>query len=191
MTDVQLLAAAPRSQPGQPDRAAAEHPSLSAPLQFRPMLAGDAVLLELQPSQRLEIGMTNGRYSLDEGEFLVDAGPAWTAYRGSRIVGIAGFRVLFAAAGHPGQPARGGHALAWASLSADVGRDHLAITRFARWEVENAPFRRIEAVVDRDSKQAMKWAALVGLTAAHIMRGYGPEGADHILFERVKTGGRS
>jgi hypothetical protein len=88
---------------------------MTAPLEFRPMLAGDAVLLELQPSQHYELGRYHAAYTLEEGEELAENGDAWTAHRGSRIVTIAGFRELFP-----------GHAVVWASHSAELGRDYLA-----------------------------------------------------------------
>lgn len=146
-----------------------------APLEFRDMLAGDAVLLELQPSQHYELGRFHAAYTLEEGHELVDNGDAWTAHRGIKIVTIAGFRELFP-----------GHALVWASLAGDIGSDHLAVTRFAREKIANTRFRRLEAIVDAADRRAVAWAELVGLTPVHTLRGYGPEGTDHILFERVK-----
>lgn len=147
-------------------------------LEFRPMLAGDAVILDMQPSQQLELGIEHRRYSLEEGEQLAEGGLAWTAHRGSRIVGIAGFRECFAGFS--------GHVVAWATFSAELGGDHLAISRFARRQIEAAPYHRIEAIVDAENDRAVAWAHLVGLTAVHTLRGYGPQGKTHILFEKVK-----
>jgi hypothetical protein len=144
-------------------------------LEFRRMLAGDAVLLELQPSQYYELGRYHSAYTLEEGEELAEGGDAWTAHRGVEIVTIAGFRQLFP-----------GHAVVWASLSAALGRDHLAITRFARWQIENSRFRRLEAIVDAADDRAVTWAKLVGLNPVHLLRGYGAEGRDHVLFERIQ-----
>lgn len=150
---------------------------MTAPLEFRPMLAGDAVLLELQPSQHFELGRFHAAYTLEEGEELADNGDAWTACRGLRIVTIAGFRDLFG---------NGQHAVVWASLSAELGADHLAVTRFAREQIENSRFQRLEAIVEAANARAVAWAKLVGLEPVHTLRGYGPEGSDHILFERVQ-----
>lgn len=144
-------------------------------LGFRPLIAGDAVLLSMQPSQHFEFGIEHRGFSMEEGEALAESGPAWTAYRGSRIVGIAGFRELFP-----------GHASVWAALSDDMGADHLACTRFARWEIEHAPYHRIDALVDAGNVRAMRWAELVGLEPAHVLQGYGAAARPHILFERVR-----
>jgi hypothetical protein len=150
---------------------------MTAELEFRPMLAGDAVLLDLQPSQHHELGLYHPAYSLEEGEELAENGDAWTACRGSRIITIAGFRDLFG---------NGRHAVVWASHARDLGRDYLPITRFARKQIAESRFARLEAIVDAADERALTWAGLVGLTAVHALRGYGPQGKDHILFERVK-----
>jgi hypothetical protein len=151
--------------------------STGAPLEFRDMLAGDAVLLELQPSQHYELGLHHPCYTLEEGEDLASNGDAWTAHRGSRIITIAGFRDLFGT---------GTHAIVWASLSADLGRDYLPITRFAREKIATSRFPRLEAIVDASDERAITWANLVGLKPVHVLRGYGPQSKDHILFERVQ-----
>jgi hypothetical protein len=144
-------------------------------LQFRPMLAGDAVLLSMQPSQHFELGFEHRQYSMEEGRELAEGGIAWTAHRGSRIVGIAGFRELYT-----------GHALVWATLSDQVGADHLACTRFARAQVAGAPYRRLEAIVEKANARAVKWATIVGLEPVHELHCYGGAGTTHILFEKVK-----
>jgi hypothetical protein len=149
---------------------------MTEPLEFRPMLGGDAVLLDLQPSQHRELGLYHPFYTLEEGLELADNGDAWTACRGLRIITIAGFRDLFG---------NGQHAVVWASHSTDLGRDYLPITRFAREQIRNSRFKRLEAIVDAADDRAIAWANLVGLTAVHVLRGYGPQSKDHILFERI------
>lgn len=149
--------------------------SLAAPLQFRPMLAGDAVLLAMQPSQHFELGRDHRQFTMDEGEALAEGGIAWTAHRGVAIVGIAGFRECFP-----------GHAVVWAAIGEGIGADHLACSRFAREQVAAAPYRRLEAVVEAENERAVAWATMVGLTPAHVLQCYGGEGKPHILFEKVK-----
>jgi hypothetical protein len=145
-------------------------------LEFRPMLAGDAVLLALQPSQHFELGVEQSSFTMDEGHFLAAGGHAWTAHRGSRIVAVAGFRQVY-----------DGHAVVWAAIGADIGTDHLAVTRFARRQIEDAPYRRLEAVIDAANHRALSWARLVGLDPAHVLHGYGNAGTTHILFERLAS----
>lgn len=143
-------------------------------LDFRPMLAGDAVMLDMQPSQHFELGLEHRQFSIEEGERLAEGGIAWTACRGSRIIGLAGFLECYT-----------GHAVLWAALSTQIGADHLACTRFAKEQIEAAPYRRLEAIVDAENERAIAWAKLVGLNPAHVLLGYGHEGKPHILFERV------
>lgn len=149
---------------------------MSGHLEFRTMLAGDAVQLAVQPSQHMELGLHRPLLSIEDGRDLADNGLAWCAHRAGRIIGLAGFRQLFS-----------GHAVAWAALSLGIGADHLAITRFAREQIELAPYRRIEAIVDADDGAAIAWAKLVGLNPAHVLHCYGEAGTPHILFERVKA----
>lgn len=144
-------------------------------LEIRPMLPGDAVLLKMQPSQHFEFGVEHRQFTFEEGEQLAFGGVAWTACRGIEIIGIAGFRECYP-----------GHATLWAALSAKIGPDHLACTRFARREIEASPYRRLEAVVELDNERACAWAKLVGLVPVHVMHGYGAAGRPHVLFERVR-----
>lgn len=148
-------------------------------LEFRPMLAGDALLLEMQDSQHFELGLHHSHFTFEQGEDLADTpgSLAWAAVRGSRIVAIAGFRAT-----HRGQ------AIAWAALSGRVGKDHLAITRYARAQLAAATdiFHRIECLVEADNEAAVTWAEMLGLKLGYRLRKYGAEARDHFLFERVK-----
>jgi hypothetical protein len=149
---------------------------MTAPLEFRPMLAGDAVLLELQPSQHYELGRYHAAYTLEEGEELAENGDAWTAHRGSRIVTIAGFRELFP-----------GHAVVWASHSAELGADHLAITRFAREQIEQQPVPPPRG----DRRRGRRSRGRMGEPRRPDACPYAPRlrrrGTDHILFERIQA----
>ena len=160
--------------------APATSPREAAPLEFRPMLAGDAVLLELQDSQRFELGLDHSQFTIVEGRDLAysEGSIAWTAFRGTRIVAIAGLRQTHK-----------GNAVAWAALSGAVGCDHLAITRKARQVIEDAvlhgSYHRIEAIMEADNERAITWAECVGLRFNTVLRKYGPEGVTHMLFERI------
>ncbi len=163
---------------GEPSHFALDSAPRAEPsLQFRPMIAGDAVLLDLQPSQHFELGLHKPLLNMTEGEDLAENGLAWCAHRGSRILVIAGFRRLYTP-----------HAIAWAALSAAIGADHLAITRFAAAQIADAPFRRIEAIVDAADIAALRWARMVGLVAKCKLEAWGEDSRDHYLFQRVTDG---
>lgn len=151
-------------------------------IRFRDFLAGDAVQLVLQPSQHVTLGISQPVHSIEHGRELEASGPAWTAIGDNgRILCCYGFGMLF-----PAGPQTGGQALAWAMLAADLGAAHVAITRFARRTLAESAITRIEALVRAGVEAERKWAEMVGFTLAATLRGFGPEGETHLLYERVR-----
>lgn len=143
---------------------------------FRPMLASDVVLLELQPSQHYELGIEECEMTIERGRDLAENGIAWTGHVGSRILFCGGFRQIYE-----------GQAVCWAALTADVGTIAGGkITAFVRDWVARSPYRRLEAIVEADNTRAVEWATRVGLVPAHVLRRYGANDETHILFERVQ-----
>lgn len=144
------------------------------------MNAIDAVVIDRQPSQRVQLGLTR-EISEEEAEGLACGGEAWTAWTNDgtrwRIAACFGLRETF-----PGR-----QAVAWAILAEGIGAAHLAITRFARARIAASPLRRIEAVTRTDAEHA--WAKLVGLTPAHVLRAFGAASEDHLLLERILPDG--
>lgn len=147
---------------------------------FRPMRASDAPQLELQASQQFELGLDEPILTAERGADLAQFGVAWTALRGEEILCCSGFREIYA-----------GHGVAWAAFADPAVIGALAggrITRFARETLDaqlGARFHRIEALVEADNDRAITWARRIGLEPAAVLRKYGAEARDHILFERV------
>lgn len=141
------------------------------------MNAVDAIVIQRQPSQQVQLGLTR-EISEEEAQGLATGGEAWTAWvdDGSswRIVACFGLRETF-----PGR-----QAVAWAILAEGLGSAHLAVTRFARARIEASALRRIEAITLTPAEHA--WAKLLGLTPAHVLRAFGAASEDHILFERIR-----
>jgi RimJ/RimL family protein N-acetyltransferase len=52
--------------------------------------------------------------------------------------------------------------------------------------LDNAPYRRIEATVDVGFKQGHRWIKMLGFELEGYMRAYRPDGADMLLYARVK-----
>jgi len=151
---------------------------MTAAVTFRQFLAGDVVQLALQPSQHVHLGVTRPVQSFEDGEELAEGGPAWTAIgAGGRILCCAGFKELW--------PDR--HAVAWALLAGGLGAAHLAITRFARDRIAESRLARIEAIVRADVAAERCWARLVGLSLRAELPAWGPEGASHLLFDRIRS----
>jgi len=147
---------------------------------FRPMRASDAPELELQASQQFELGLDEPILTAERGADLAEHGVAWTAQRGERILCCSGFREIYR-----------GHAVAWAAFADPAEIGALAggrITLFARATlaaVLGDRFHRIEAIIEADNERALMWARRIGLEPSAVLRKYGGEARDHILFERV------
>jgi hypothetical protein len=149
---------------------------------FRPFLAGDVVQLALQPSQHVALGLYQPVLSIDYGRELEAHSPtAWTAQAGGRILACAGLQLQW-----PASDRTGGHALAWALFTTGLGAAHVAITRHFRKVVADDPASRVEAIVRADVDAEVRFAELVGFTLAAVLRAWGPEGATHLLYERVR-----
>lgn len=162
---------------------AAVQPVRSRGLSFRPMLAGDVVQLDLQPSQHVTLGVHSRHVSYDDGLELVEYGTdCWTAVRSDgKIIACAGLRYLW-----PPSDRTNGHALAWALLGTGLGTDHLAITRFLRDVIAASPLTRIEAVVRAGVKAERTFVRLLGLSLEASLTAWGPDGEDHELYARIR-----
>lgn len=144
---------------------------------FRPMEPEDLPRLKLQPSQHWDMGLYRTVHDAEDARGLIAAGPAWTGVaRDGRILGCAGFGELWPNA----------HAVAWAMLAEGLGPAHLAITRFVRARLADAPYRRIEAIVRAGHEAPCQWARLVGMEAVAVLRRWGPADETHLLFERIR-----
>ncbi|MBY0301243.1 hypothetical protein [Sphingomonas ginsenosidimutans] len=143
---------------------------------IRPMHADDALEIQRQPSQRIQLGMDR-EMTREEAEALADGpGEAWCARVDGRIVALTGLRETF-----PGV-----QAVAWAILSTGIGAAHLAVTRHARRRIADSAYRRIEAIVRVDVPAEVAWAKLVGLAPAHVLHCFGAASEPHLLCELVR-----
>lgn len=154
---------------------------------FRPFLAGDVVQLALQPSQHVTLGLSRPVMGIEDGEDLAEhCAEAWTAIaasssgEGGRIIACAGLRWLF-----PAGPKTRGHAVAWALLTAGLGADHLAVTRFFGRVVRRSPLSRIEAIVRAGVAAEGTFARLCGMTLEAELQKWGPDGEPHQLYARI------
>lgn len=151
---------------------------------FAPMRADDALTIQRQASQLVQLGLER-QMSREEAEALA-ADEAWTASTADgRIVACIGLKETF-----PGV-----QAVAWAIFAEGIGGAHLAITRFARARIvaRSRPdgLARIEAIVRASVPAECAWARLVGLTPAHLLRKFGAASEDHVLYERIATSPQS
>ena len=77
-------------------------------------------------------------------------------------------------------------ATAFALLSDDSGPHFPAIHSAVVEFLDNAPYRRIEATVDVGFKQGHRWIKMLGFELEGYMKAYRPDGADMLLYARVK-----
>ena len=82
-----------------------------------------------------------------------------------------------------------GVAEAWLLTSYKVETNPIALTRGAiryfNIIYSDMQLHRLQIVVDCRNTIAMRWARALKFTEEGTMRGYGPDGADHIMFART------
>lgn len=167
-------------------------------LTFHRLEATDLFEIERQESQLLWLG-ASGEISDEAAEILASQDCAWTAWRAGRPIACFGISEIF----------EGKQGLAWSLLSAELGADHLKITRFMQEQVLMSPLARIELIAkacDVESfAQKYDWidpwalvqvamaeptpecrfAKLLGFEPAHVLRNYGAASETYMLFERL------
>lgn len=139
----------------------------------RPWRDGDFRNLELQSAQDylLEI-VPDGGIDLSP---LVPHGLAWTGLVDDEVVAIGGV-----------EPIWKDRALAFMFISSTAGPHFRSIHRHVYRFLENVPFRRVEANVDIGFSEGARWMKMLGFELEGYMRAYRPDGADMLLYARVK-----
>ena len=149
---------------------------------------GDTEAVELQSAQQYLRCIVDVRADFTE---LAEKGLVWTAEHDGAIIGCAAlYPFPNAAAGelaclavHPQWENR---ATAFALLSDDSGTHFPAIHSAVVEFLDNASYRRIEATVDVGFKQGHRWIKMLGFELEGYMKAYRPDGADMLLYARVK-----
>jgi len=168
-------------------------------LSFHTLRAQDLRDLVLQPSQSVALGIVP-TYTDEMIEAAAAQRVAWSVRCSGRL--ICCFGII------EGIPGRQG--LGWANLASGIGYAHLQLTRFIRGQIEACGLPRLEVLAKApdiepliakhpglDSGQLvslamsmatpeMRWATLLGLTPAHVLRCYGGDSETVLLFESIK-----
>lgn len=113
----------------------------------------------------------------DYGQALEASPFSFTVIEGARVICCAGMHEVWT-----------GRAVAWALMSKEAGPHLRTIHRAALGFMEQAPWRRIEAMVEGGFEAGHRWAKMLGFTCEtpNAMRGYSPTGADFYLYSRTK-----
>lgn len=138
----------------------------------RPWMPGDSQRVVLQPAQHYMYGFQELNADLSH---LSDAGLAWTAEHDGEVLGIAGLA-----------PQWENRAIAWALISESAGKHFQVIHRAVKRFLDVSSFRRIEANVDVGFEAGERWMKMLGFEYEGYMRAYRPDGADMLLFARVR-----
>lgn len=170
-------------------------------LDIRDLQPADLMALDLQPSQRMTLGLETRDVSIDEAEDLASSRFAWSVRHDGRLIACIGIAETFA----------GSQGVGWAHLARGIGSAHLALTRFARARIADCGLPRVEAIVRApDAENAiasfpflaqdpegllvamlqtptpeMVWIQLLGLRPAHVLRKFGAAAQTHMLYERI------
>lgn len=133
---------------------------------------GDTTRINVQTAQQYMHALVDMNVDFTE---LSAAGYAWTAEVDDVILGIGGLL-----------PQWENRALIWALVSESAGNHFPAIHKSVQRFINAAPFRRIEATVDVGFKQGCRWIELLGFEIEGYMKAYRPDGADMLLYARVR-----
>lgn len=106
---------------------------------------------------------------------LISAGPCFTAIKDGIVLGCAGLTKQW-----------DNRAIAWALLSANLGREFIRIHRAVERYLLIADFKRIEAFVDANFAEGHRWMQMLGFEREGYMRSFSPSGNDAVLYARIK-----
>lgn len=169
------------------------------PLTFSTLRAADVLAIEAQPSQRMTRQM-EGELDFDAAAQLASETIAWSARRGGQLIACFGIY----------EKIPGLRGIAWCILAEGIGASHLELTRFLRSQIEGCQLRRVElyavansvevelaSLPDLDAGQVVaiamskpspecRWAQMLGLRPAHLLRHFGEDGRSEMMFERIR-----
>ncbi len=109
---------------------------------------------------------------------IMDGSPAFTILSDDKIIGIIGGSYFFP-----------GVAEVYALLSNDIKGNfsfHKAVKTIVDGAFEAFKVHRLQMVVRADFLVGQKWAESLGFEAECVMKKYGPNGDDYVLFARVE-----
>lgn len=123
--------------------------------------------IDFQSSQIGLLDNQNDDYAIS----LKNAGPAYTAFVGDKIICCAGLSLMW-----------DNRAIGWVKLSKDSGRNFVAIHKAVKLIIDSANCRRVEAYVASDFKQGKRWVKMLGMSYEGKMKAFSPDGRDHNLY---------
>ena len=138
----------------------------------RPYEVGDELKITLQSSQKY---MNDYEFYSAEVLELSKQGLAWTGEQDGKILAISGVIPIWE-----------GRASAWAFISEDAGEHMYHVHKAVRSFLRKSYFTRIEATVDLEFAEGVRWMKMLGFELEGYMKAYKPDGSDALLFARVR-----
>lgn len=99
----------------------------------------------------------------------------WTAEHDEKVIAMGGIVPIWRNRAH-----------AWMWMSEESGKHMLGIHRGVKKFLTHSNFTRIEATVNIGFKPGTRWMKMLGFELEGYMRAYDPNGADMLLFARVR-----
>lgn len=108
-------------------------------------------------------------------------GPSYTAFYEERVIGCGGVHEFWPGVGE-----------GWAVFCVRIGEFKRELLRYSREYLDvimdEGNFRRVQATAQAAWPEACSFLERLGFVREGTLRGYGPEGEDHIMYARVKGG---
>lgn len=174
----------------------------TATLRFDPLDPNDLATIAAQSSQKMWLGM-DGSCDYEQALHLAAQPVAWTARHRNRIIACFGINETFP----------GSQGVAWSLLAEGLGVHHLELTRFIRSQILWCGLARLELLARcldiepaiaadprlnhrRDAQielvtspgaatPEVRWAMLLGMVPAYVMRKVGFAGETYLALERI------
>lgn len=133
---------------------------------------GTLAAIKVQPGQAGELAAIADLRL--HGHYLCQKGPALQVLRDGVPVAAGGLVEI-----------RPHHATAWAYVGADAGPAMVALTRAVRRVIGARAYERVDTTVRASFDAGYRWATLLGFDDIALLRKWGADRSDHILFERI------
>jgi len=134
--------------------------------------------LRMRPDHQAYVDALGAANASVERTLVANGGLALVAPEG--VVACAGVTVFWEGAGQM-----------WMRAGVLSGCYPVALARHCRVLIRRFEdvlrLRRIQATVKADNEPALRFIRWLGFRAEGLLRGYGPEGADYIMFARVRA----
>jgi len=130
-------------------------------------------MVSIIQAQRAQLA-TGQTMSREQVAAAIDAGVSLACVQGARILAFGGIAEQW--------PGRG---ILWGLLTDSIGATFTPVHRIVRRALDTTALKRVEAHVDVNHAEAVRWIELLGFTREGVMRSFW-NGYDFALYARVR-----